>query len=264
MLTKEVSVLQMKAGPDDGLSEGQFEAFVSVIGNKDSYGDVVQSGAFDDTLAEWAASGDPIPVIWSHGYRDISNHIGYLLDAGQKTIDGKTGLWVKGQLDIGDGPEDAVARKANRLLKSRRVKQFSFSYDVTEGAYVQSADLGSFYELRKLRLYEVGPCLIGANQETDLLAAKAADAARALAQVAASESKAGRVLSAKNEELLRTAHESIGSVLSTLDSEDGKAMADEPAKDEEPAGAKSEEPMRPAAADLYKLQSIELADLIGE
>lgn len=214
MLTKSVPVTHVKAGTQDGLQEGQFEALVSVMGNKDAYGDVVMPGAFDDTLAVWKASGNPIPVIWSHNYGDLTNHIGYLVDAAEKTLDGKTGLWVKGQLDVSPDPEDALARKAAKLLRGKRVTQFSFSYDVLDAAQAKSDELGNYTELRKLKLYEVGPTLIGANQETELLAAKSL-------QALAAEIKAGRVLSAKNEQLLRQAHESIGTVLSALDSNDG-------------------------------------------
>ena len=263
MQTKCVPVTHVKAGKADGLEEGQFEAFVSVMGNKDSYGDVVELGAFDDTLTEWATSGCPIPVIWSHGYYDVYNHIGWLLDAEQRTIKSKTGLWVFGQLDESSDPEDAQARKAAKLLRGKRVTQFSFSYDVIEGGYEKSEEHGDYYSLRKLKLYEVGPTLIGVNQETELLDAKAI---RALAV----EVKAGRVLSAKNEEALRSAHDSIGVVLAALDStsDDGKAKAREPAKDEEPnptvGDAKSEEPMRVTPADLSALQSIELAAIGAE
>lgn len=252
MLTKTLPVTRVKAGEADGLQAGQFEALVSVVGNKDAYGDVVMPGAFDDTLAEWKASGNPIPIIWSHRYDDPDNHIGFVLDAGEKSVDGKTGLWIKGQLDT--DPEARRALQVGRLLRGKRVTQFSFSYDVLEGAPAKSEALGDYYELRKLKLYEVGPTLIGANQETELIAAKAL-------QELAREMKAGRVLSAKNEELLKTAHESIGAVLAALDSNDGKAAASEPAKDEEPVRAKSEEPMRPSPADLSALQSIELAVL---
>ncbi len=243
MLTKSVPAVLLKAAGEGGLTEGQFEAFVSVMGNKDSYGDVVMPGAFDDTLAEWAASGNPIPVVWSHRYNDIDNHIGVVLEAEQRTIADKTGLWVKGQLDTAE--DDRVALKVAKLMRGKRLTQFSFSYDVVEGAYVKSqTDLGDYYELRKLRLYEVGPTLIGANQETELLAAKA------LREIA-SELKAGRTLSAKNEDLLRTAHESISTVLSSLDSNDGKAMPGEP----------GESPMRAGAVDLTQLRQIELAAL---
>jgi HK97 family phage prohead protease len=250
VLTKSVPVTFVKAGPQDGLQEGQFEALVSVMGNKDSYGDVVMPGAFDETLAEWKASGNPIPVIWSHRSDDPDNHIGVVLEAAEKTIGGKTGLWVKGQLDT--DPEARKALQVSRLLRGKRVTQFSFQYDVRDGAHATSEELGDYYELRKMRLYEVGPTLIGANQATELLNAKA------IADLAI-EVKAGRVISAKNEELLRKAHDSIGSVLAALDSNDGKAKADEPAKDEEPDGAKSQEPMRPSPAEKLALLSIELA-----
>ena len=252
---KTFDAVMLKSGTADGLEEGQFEALVSVFNVKDTYGDVVRPGAFVDTLAQWKASGNPIPVIWSHGYFDSENHIGYLLDAAEKTIGDKSGLWVKGQLDM--DPEDTRARKVSRLLKGRRVTQFSFSYDVLEGGPAKSEEFGDYYSLDKLGLYEVGPCLIGVNKETELLAAKAlADFGRELA----SEVKAGRVLSAKNEGLLRDAYESIGSVLGALDSssEDGKAKRGQPDNDEEPP-AKSDDPdRRTSPVETSELQLLEL------
>lgn len=241
------SVTNVKAGVADGLSAGQFEALVSVIGNKDSYGDVVMDGAFDESLAEWKASGNPLPIIWSHGYSDPKNHIGYALDVAQKTIGDKTGLWVKGQLDIEPGTEHENARKTAHLLRQRRVTQFSFSYDVLDAAMEKSEELGDYYALRKVRLYEVGPTLIGANQETELLNAKAF-------QAIAAEVKSGRVISAKNEGLLRTAHDALVSVLSALDSEDGKAIIEAAAKNEEPARAKFEELMFRSRHDVRLLE----------
>lgn len=244
MLTKSCPV-KVKAGVEDGLQDGQFEAIVSVFGNKDWYGDVVVPGAFTDTLATWKASGDPIPVVWSHMYQDPDMHVGVVLEAEERA----EGLWVKGLLDIDD---DALkAKQVYRLLKGRRVTQFSFSYDVEESGWAKQNG-EEIYELRKVKLYEVGPTLIGANQETELLGVKSAAAA---VQRAAEAAKEGRVLSAKNEAVLRetrdqltTAVASLDQVLSAVTSEDGKAKASEPAKDEEPDGAKSEEPMRSPAS----------------
>ena len=51
------------AGPDDGLDEGVFTGYASVFGNVDSYGDIVEPGAFKDTLEAWRAKGDPIPLL---------------------------------------------------------------------------------------------------------------------------------------------------------------------------------------------------------
>ena len=252
MLMKSCPARVKAAGPDDGLADGQFRALVSVFGNKDSYGDVIVPGAFAETLAEWAASGDPIPVYYSHRMDDPDFNIGHVLEA-QETDEG---LEVLAQLDIDDPVPGSKAPQVHRLLKGRRITQFSFAYDVLEGGWAKRQDEAGkddeYYELRKLKLYEVGPTPIGANQETELLAVKSA------AEGLAREVKAGRVLSAKNESALREARDAIDSVLSSLGDEDGKAApaadphdqekaSGEPeaksgASDEEPEGAKSPAP----------------------
>ncbi|MFF5451872.1 HK97 family phage prohead protease [Streptomyces sp. NPDC012950] len=201
MLTKDFSARVKAAGTADGLAEGQFVALVSVFGNEDSVGDVVRPGAFTDTLAAWTAKGDPIPVIWSHDWSDPFSHIGTVV----KAVETLQGLEVTGQID--DLDTNPTAQQVYRLLKGRRVTQFSFAYDVQEGAWVSddTHPWGGYYELRRLKLHEVGPCLVGANQETELLAAKAAGLARG--------AKAGRVLSQKNFERLTEAYTAIGEVL---------------------------------------------------
>lgn len=241
MFTKQAAVRVKAVGTDDGLEEGVFEAIVSVFGNVDSYGDRVMPGAFEKTLAEWAASGDPIPVYWSHRMDDPDFNIGHVLEA--KETD--EGLWVKAQIDLegGRGPQ------VYRLLKGRRVTQFSFAYDVMAYRIVKSsADEDSVWELDELKLYEVGPTPIGANQDTELLSVKAAGHH---ADRLATEVKAGRVISAKNENELKAARDSIDRVLAALETDDeSKASVSEPAKDEEPEGAKSEEPTREASAAM--------------
>lgn len=193
MKTKDAPARVKAAGYDDGLNDGEFKAIVSVFGNIDSVGDVVVPGAFSDTLEHWKAKGDPIPVIWSHDWSDPYSHLGEVLDAVETT----EGLFVHGALDL-DNPK---AAQVYRLLKGRRVTQFSFAYDVLEGAWVDR-DGESYYELRKLKLHEVGPCLLGANQETELLAVKANDLAARL--------KAGDTV---DLDQLAAAHQALGSLL---------------------------------------------------
>ncbi|MGC4891078.1 HK97 family phage prohead protease [Micromonospora sp. DT227] len=176
MKTKAFAAHIKAAGEQDGLEPGQFEAIVSVFGNVDHGGDVVMPGAFSRSLAAWKASGDPIPVIWSHQIGDPDSHIGYLLDAVEllagderlpEKLRGHGGLWVRGQLDM----DEPRAGKVHRLLKGRRVKQFSFSYDVVDAAWGER-DGEKVLELRDLDLFEVGPTLLGMNAATDLVAAK--------------------------------------------------------------------------------------------
>ncbi|HLL68819.1 MAG TPA: HK97 family phage prohead protease [Micromonosporaceae bacterium] len=176
---------QIKAAPAADGNAGEFTALVSVFGNVDSYGDVVVHGAFTDTIAEWKASGDRLPVLWSHRMDDPNFNIGAVLDiaelepgdprlagAADPHVAANGGLWVHGVIDTGPDASP-IAVQAQRLLKARRVTQFSYAYDIVDAgpATVDGVDA---YELRKLKLYEVSPTQVGANELTELLAAKAA------------------------------------------------------------------------------------------
>jgi HK97 family phage prohead protease len=224
MLTKNAEI-QVKAGPDDGLVEGQFTAYASVFGNKDSYGDVVMPGAFTKTLADWLKSGNPIPLLFGHNMSDPDYNIGGVVSAEEDAV----GLKVTAQLDL----ENPKALQTYRMLKGRRINQMSFAYDEIESGTAQH-DGESVWELRELKLYEVSVVTIGANQETEILAVKQA---QAIADSELQRIKAGRVLSAKNEGELRGAHEAIGRVLSALEgtSDEEKASGDGPSRQESEA-----------------------------
>lgn len=172
--TKAFAPLRFKAEGEldlDGakLGPGEFTALAAVFNNIDSYGDRMVKGAFAETLAEWEASGDPIPIIWQHLWSDPSAHIGYVLEARETD----EGLWYKGRLDIEDNP---FAAQVYRLMKGRRVRQQSFGFDVVDGRAI-TEDEQSIFEILKVRLYEVGPCLVGVNQATNVLDIKGAPAA---------------------------------------------------------------------------------------
>ena len=216
MLTKNATLIQLKAGPEDGLAEGQFTAYASVFGNVDSYGDIVVKGAFADDLARWEKSGNPIPLLFGHNMSDPDFNIGHVAKAEEDNV----GLKVTNQLDL----ENPKARQVYRMIKGRRINQMSFAYDVTDGAPAQK-DGADVYEIRALKLYEVSVVTVGANPETEILAVKQVGvcADRVIADV-----KAGRVLSAKNEGEIRGAHEALTRVLSVLDGTTDEQKASEP------------------------------------
>jgi len=158
------------AGANEGVEEGVFEAIVAAY-NVDSVGDRIVPGAFAKSLAEWKASGTPIPVLWSHKSDDPDYHIGEVLEAEERA----EGLWVKARIDI-DDPKSKSA-KVYRLLKGRRVTQFSFAYDELDARPAVKDASGAVKDLHELKVYEVGPCLIGANQSTSLVDVKTAQQA---------------------------------------------------------------------------------------
>ena len=249
---------RVKAGPDDGLEEGEFVVYPSTFTREpDSYGDVVAKGAFLDDIEAWKESGNVLPGLWGHRMDDPDYYVAGAIDEGED----EHGWWVKGRFDL----ENPKAALTYRLVKERKVTQLSFAYDVLDEGRVELPDGRKVNELRKLKRYEFSFVPIGANQDTSVVAVKTAR------DIAA---KAGRVISAKNEESLRDALESLNQsaaqitdVLAALnppDESDEKAALTVEAKDEEPRGAKSEEPSRVCPADLSALQSIEMLAILGE
>lgn len=231
--------IRLKAGPAEGLADGEFEAYASVFGNVDSYGDVVMPGAFTKSLEEWAASGNALPVLFGHNMADPEFNIGEVVEA----VEDERGLKVRARLDL-DTPKGAATY---RLLKGKRISQMSFAYDVVDGA-PGTKDGEDVYELRELRLYEVSVVPIGANQETEILAVKAA------ADLLAGGVKEGRVLAAKHIDSLRSAQAAIGAVIAAADSSENdqmKASGASGVKVEGAGSVKAEEPLAgPSARTL--------------
>ena len=233
MLTKNATI-QIKAGPEDGLSEGQFVAYASVFGNIDSYGDVVVKGAFANDLARWEKSGNTIPLLFGHNMADPDFNIGSVVSAEEDNV----GLKVTAQLDL----ENPKAKQVYRMLKGKRIDQMSFAYDVLEGGPA-TKDGEDVYEIRDLKLYEVSVVTVGANSETEILSVKTMPT---VAERLITDVKAGRVLSAKNESELRSAHEALGRVLKVLDNtttDENKASESGPScqADDGSAAIKSDE-----------------------
>lgn len=214
MLTKQYNTRVRLTKDAEGKPTGEVTAVVSVFGNVDVVGDRVVKGAFAKTLEDYKASGDPIPMIWSHDWSNPMSHIGSWDSS--KAVETDEGLELTGKVDINSG--NPIADQAYKLMDRRLVKEFSFAYDVQDEA---KADDGA-NELKALTLIEAGPTLKGANSETRLVAAKALG-------------KVGRALSAKNEATLREAHDAIvvgvGSIKAVLSAlgEDGKS--DDPVTD---------------------------------
>ena len=163
MLHKSFDILDAKADSESGT----FEATVAVFGNVDKGGDRIASKAFDNTLAKWRDSGDPIPIILSHSWNDPFHHIG-VADPHDVTPT-EHGLHVKGKLDIADND---VARQVHKLMARRSLKEFSFGYSVPPGGQKRAKDGAN--DLTEIDLVEIGPTLKGMNPATELHAVKSA------------------------------------------------------------------------------------------
>lgn len=262
MKSKTLDV-RFKAGPDDGLGEGEFLVYPSTfIREPDAYGDVVAKGAFLETIQKWKESGNTLPGLYGHRFDDPDFFVASALDMGEDDH----GWWVKGVFDL----ESPKGQQVYRLVKGRRLNQLSFLYDTLDEGQVTLDDGRKANELRKLHVYEFSFVPIGANQDTSVVAVKAAT------DLLLGDLKAGRVLSAKNENLLRdvlsaleAASTQLKDVLSAVGSDDDQEKASghaeaKPGTDaEDPSGGKApvsgEEPKFNPSAQALAHSSIATA-----
>ncbi|HEV7344273.1 MAG TPA: HK97 family phage prohead protease [Devosia sp.] len=124
--------------------EGIFEGYASTFGNIDQGGDTVVRGAFKDGLAEAAAAGRHIPMLWQH---DRHEPIGIWLDISED----KKGLKVRGQLLI----EDPLAKRAHVLLKNGALGGMSIGYRIPVGGAVADPKQFGVSRLLKIDLREI-------------------------------------------------------------------------------------------------------------
>lgn len=236
MKIKNVPVT-FKAGPDAGLAEGEFIVYPSTFTREpDAYGDVVAKGAFLRGIAKRKESGIILPGLFGHRMDDPDF---YVASALEETED-EHGWRIKGAFDL-DSPKGP---QTYRLVKSGRLRELSFAYDVLDGGMVKLDDGRDAYELRDLDVFEFSFVPVGANRDTSVVAVKSA------IEALDAGLKAGQVLSAKHEETLRGALSVLDGAVTDLKSvlshpgtdEDqektaGQAPANADSHAEEPSGA---------------------------
>lgn len=149
MLLKKESglVLDTKAIGDDG----SFEGYGSIFGNVDSYGEVVDAGAFKGSLADAKRQGRTIKMLWQH---DPEQPIGVW---DELTEDGK-GLKAKGRFLIN---VSAKAREAHGLVKEGALDGMSIGYRIIESSPDKVAP--GVYHLKKIDLREISIVTFAAN-----------------------------------------------------------------------------------------------------
>lgn len=83
---------------DDGGKAGEFEGYGAVFGNVDAYGDVIQKGAFKDTLRDWKKDKRLPPMLVQHGGWMMTDMDALPVGIWTEMTEDDTGLRVKGRL----------------------------------------------------------------------------------------------------------------------------------------------------------------------
>lgn len=150
LLTKNSGeTLDVKAIGDDGAISG----YGSIFGNVDSANEIVEPGAFTQSLADAAKDGRPIKMLWQH---DRDQPIGVW----DKVSEDRRGLKVSGRLLI---DVSAKAREVHGLLLAKALDGLSIGYRVLDEARHPAKP--GVISLKKLLLREVSVVTFAANDK---------------------------------------------------------------------------------------------------
>jgi hypothetical protein len=134
---------------DAGIIEGYGATFSKI---PDSYGDVVDPGAFTKTLKE---NADSIVSLFNH---NVNEPIGL-----PELKEDAKGLYAKIRLVM----EIERARDVMALARAGVIKRMSFGYDTIKSDFIEGVR-----HLKEVRLYDVSPVVFAANREARILAVK--------------------------------------------------------------------------------------------
>lgn len=135
---------------ETGIFSGYAATFAKV---PDSYGDIIDRGAFVKTLKEM---GRRIKILWQH---NVMEPIG---KPSEMTEDDK-GLLVKGKLSLGV----QRAREVLSLMKDGVITEMSIGYDT-----VKQETIEGIRHLKELKLYDISPVTFAANPDAQIMAVK--------------------------------------------------------------------------------------------
>jgi HK97 family phage prohead protease len=150
-------------------AQGIVECFVAGIGNKDSVGDIVASGAFTKSLMRRKPR-----VVWGHNWNDPIGKVLEIYEVSpsdnrlplKMKMAGIGGLFARVQFNLQS--EKGREAFANVAFFGEE-QEWSIGYKTLRAQYDQKSQANVIYELE---LYEVSPVLHGANQLTGTISVK--------------------------------------------------------------------------------------------
>ena len=154
----------------DGGTPGTFEGYGAVFGNIDSYGDVIQKGAFKDTLKDWNKSKKLPPMLVQHGGWMMTDMDALPVGMWEAMSEDDTGLHVKGRLINLDTERGKTIHGA---MKEGALDGMSIGYRAKEFSLGTKPDEPR-RTLKKIDLMEVSVVTFPANGKARVSAIKSA------------------------------------------------------------------------------------------
>ena len=199
--------IEMKAD-ESGIIEGYFSTYDK---EPDSYGDIIEPGAFTETIKKREETGHPFPLCFNHDFSAVIGAVDSIKDT-------EKGPYIKAHF-----LDTQQAQDVRKMLLSGAIYQFSFAYEVLErrNPTKEEEKAGIFNVLQKLEVFEISVVTVPANQNAVATEVKSAEP----------ETKAGKRNSKADEDVIRQIRDLAQSLLD----EDDDTKPEEPDRDPEEA-----------------------------
>ena len=189
----------------------------------DSYGDIIEPGAFTETLKKREESGHPFPLCFNHDFNAV-------IGAVDKVEDTEKGPYIEAHFLDTD-----LAKDVRKMLQSGAIYQFSFAYDVLgwREPNEEEKKAGVTNVLTKVEVFEVSIVTVPANLNAVV-----------------TDVKSGRRNRKADEDIIRNCIKSLESLLD--ESGDDKPAEEDEAKSAEIAVEVNEASKEPTPAENVK------------
>jgi hypothetical protein len=138
------------------IDDAKFEGYASFFNNIDSYGDIIEKGAFSKTIKE---NVNRIKVLWQH---DPTEPIGIP----EVMAEDENGLYVKAKISATD-----AGKKAMTLIRDGVVTEMSIGFDIVKSDYKPVGNK-RFRLIKEVKLWEFSPVTFAANDQAKILQIK--------------------------------------------------------------------------------------------
>ena len=200
---------------------GKISGFFSTYDKTpDSYGDIIEPGAFTGTIERRKETGHPFPMCFNH---DFSAVIGAI-----ETIEEKeNGPYIEGGF-----LDTQLAQDVRKMCLSGAIWQFSFAYEVLKrrDPTEEEKKAGVTNVLQELEVFEISVVTVPANQNAVATEVKGAEL----------ETKQGKRNSKADEDTIREAVAQLENTIKSLNSLLDESGEDTPPEDDQAKGAEAE------------------------
>lgn len=200
---------------------GKISGFFSTYDKTpDSYGDIIEPGAFTGTIERRKETGHPFPMCFNH---DFSAVIGAI-----ETIEEReNGPYIEGGF-----LDTQLAQDVRKMCLSGAIWQFSFAYEVLKrrDPTEEEKKAGVMNVLQELEVFEISVVTVPANQNAVATEVKGAEL----------ETKQGKRNSKADEDTIREAVAQLENTIKSLNSLLDESGEDTPPEDDQTDGAEAE------------------------